>query len=84
MADRKEATTHADLYQRHGDPDPSKWDEAEAVNGRPSDVAGPNSTLASRARERAGVKQVDASEVEDKAVTAAATKAPAKKAAAKK
>lgn len=73
---------------RHGDPDPDKWDEAEAVTGRPNDLGNrgtdkpalPNSTLASRAKARTDEKQVDAEQVEDRAVK----KAPAKKAAARK
>lgn len=81
----KEATTHADLYHRHGDPDSSKWEEAPAVTDRPNDTplrekekpAVANSTLAERAKARqaAETKQVDAeSETEDKAVTSASTK----------
>lgn len=77
MAD--EATNHADTYGRHGDPDPGKWQKAEAVTGRPADTPPRNSTLAERAALRTGAKQVDAAEAEDKAVK----KAPAKKAAPK-
>ena len=72
-----EATTHAETFHRHGDPDPSNWDEAQAVTGRPADEPTSNSTLAERATARKGdAKQVDADEVEDKAVK----KAPARKA----
>lgn len=60
---------------RHGDPDPDKWEEAEAVTGRPADVPPDNSTLASRAKAR--VKQVDPDDVEDKAITKAPAKAKA-------
>lgn len=84
-----EATEHTDTYHRHGDPDPSKWDEGESVTDRPNDTplrgvdepAVPNSTLASRAKARkVGAKQVDKDEdaVENKAVTSAAKKTPAK------
>lgn len=45
-----EATTHGDTYHRHGEVDPSKWNEAPSVTGRPVDEPGPNSTLASRAK----------------------------------
>lgn len=74
-----EATTPADTLHRHGDPDPSEWQEAEAVTGRPNDEASPNSTMADRAKARKQVDK-DSDVVEDKAIT----KAPAKKAAASK
>lgn len=86
MADEKdpnEATEFAETLHRH-DPDPSKWEQAEAVTGRPSDIFDPNSTLASRAKSRAGEKKVGEDDAEDKAVTSAATKASARKAPAKK
>lgn len=57
---------------RHGDPDPSKWQQAEAVTGRPNDlVEGEvhNSTFASRRKRRAPAKQVAAVQAEDKAVS---------------
>lgn len=89
--DRPEATTHGDQYHRH-EPDPSKWEEKEAVTGRPNDTplrgedkpAVPNSTLAERAKARTKQVEKDQEQVENKAVTSAAKKAPAKKAAAKK
>lgn len=93
MADEKdqnEATTHADVYQRH-EQTSEGWEEAQAVTGRPNDTPirdpepaplGGNSTLASRARTRQKdekTKQVDESDAEDKAVTSAATKTRARK-----
>lgn len=84
-----EATSHAETYHRHGDPDPDKWEEAEAVTGRPNDNAPgsvvQNSTLASRAAAaaKATAKEVKADSTEDKAVTSASTKTPAKRAAKK-
>lgn len=80
MADEKapnEATTHTDLYQRHGDADPSNWDEQTAVTARPNDTplrgvdkpAVPNSSFADRAKARAaGSKAVDSADAENKAV----------------
>ena len=61
MAEERDRSLH-----RHGDPDPSEWDEAQAVTGRENDTplrgedtpAVPNSTLASRAKERAGSETV--------------------------
>lgn len=88
--ERPEAVTHGDLYERKGKPDPEAWDKAEAVTGRPNDLVEgevTNSTLADRARARANAKPeakvVDDDAAENKAVTTAAKKAPAKKAAAK-
>lgn len=60
---RAEATETVETFQRHGDPDPSKWEKAEAVTDRPNDTpmedakkpaeyAVPNSTLSSRAKVR--------------------------------
>ena len=72
-----EATTHADTYHRHGDPDPSKWSGAESVTGRPADVPPTNSTLADRAHKPV-VEKVD------EPATPAAKKVPARKAAAPK
>lgn len=74
--DPNEASSFAETLHRH-DPDPSQWDEAQGVTGRPVDKAGPNSTLASRAAESKAVKP---SQVENKAVTEAENKAPAKSA----
>lgn len=92
MADEKEATTHADLYQRH-EQSSENWEEAQAVTGRPNDNPitepqdapnGGNSTLASRAKARkADAKQVQPEAAEDKAVTSAATKAPRARKASK-
>jgi hypothetical protein len=84
---RDPAESFADTLHRH-DVDSSEWQEAEAVTGRPVDKAGPNSTLAERAKARAGEKRVnkDDDEVENKAVQSAPSKnaaAPAKKAAKK-
>lgn len=45
-----EATNHGETYHRHGDLDPSQWDEAEAVTGRESKVAPRNSSFADRAK----------------------------------
>lgn len=94
MADPNEATEPADQYHRH-EPDPSKWDEAVAVTGRPNDIplSEPdddlpevlrNSTLAARAEanKRRSKKVVD--ESENKAVQAAETKKPARRSRAKK
>lgn len=64
-----ESTNHADTFGRHGDPDPTKWDEAEAVTGRERGPAPDNSTFNSRS------KMVRRSE--NKAVTAAENKATA-------
>ena len=58
-----EAKNHADTYQRHGDPDASKWDEAQAVTGRQPDTAPDNSTFATRKQmQSAENKAVSASE----------------------
>lgn len=90
MADEKdpnEATTHADLYLREGEPDPSEWEEAEAVTGRPADVPPGNSTFAERAKAsgKAEVKVVEGKDAENKAVQAAEVKkAPRARKAAKK
>ena len=75
-----EATTHAETYHGHGDPDPSKWEKATAVTGRPVDTPPPNSTLAERAAARKGDAAAggpDPTDPEPK-------KAPAKKATARK
>lgn len=86
QTERPEANTSAETYERHGKPDPSKWQEAEAVTDRPNDlVAGQvtNSTMADRAKARAKAKPeakvVDDDAAENKAVTTAAKKAPAKR-----
>lgn len=74
-----EATTHAETFERHGKPDPSRWEKAKAVTGRPADAPTPNSTLAARAAAR----KVDGTQApaEDESKP---EKAPAKKAAARK
>ncbi len=72
-----EATTHAETFGRHGKPDPSKWDEADAVTGRPADKPPANSTLAERAAARKAAREPDPTDPEPK-------KAPAKKATARK
>lgn len=70
---------------RHGDPDPSKWDEQPAVTGRANDTplrdveehAVPNTTLAERAAARrrpSDEKAVDPATTENKAVRAKDTK----------
>lgn len=71
---------------RHGDPDPSKWDEQQVVTDRPQDEPVANSTFADRAKARKpAAKAVKSDEVEDKATKPAATKStPAKKAARKR
>ena len=46
-----ESKNHADTYHRHGEPDASKWDEAQAVTGREPDTAPENSTFATRAKQ---------------------------------
>lgn len=84
--EREPATETADLYERHGKPDPSKWDESESVTDRPNDLTAgqvENSTLASRASAaaKAEAKEVKAENTEDKAVAAAATKSRSRKAA---
>lgn len=83
--DPNEATTHADLYHRH-EPDPSGWEEAEAVTDRPNDTPPgsqvSNSTFADRAKAtgQAEMKVVEATDAENKAVQSAeAKKAPAKR-----
>lgn len=63
-----EATTHADTYHRHGDLDPSKWDEAVAVTGREADPVPQNSTFADRAKARGGNKAVQPSDAEAKSL----------------
>jgi hypothetical protein len=80
QTDQNEATTHADLYHRHGTADPSQWDEAPTVTDRPNDTplrgedkpAVPNSTFGERAK--ATAKQVDSAVAEDKAVGSSETK----------
>lgn len=58
-----EATNHADTYHRHGDPDPSKWDEADAVTGREADPVPTNTSFADRAKAgTAENKQVQSAE----------------------
>lgn len=82
--DRAAAENTSDTFQRHGDPDPSKWEEQPTVTGRPNDTPiddpqpaplGGNTTFADRAKaQTTTAKQVDAEQAEDKAVTSAATK----------
>ena len=67
--------------QRHGEPDPTGWDEQPAVTDRPVDEAPANSTFADRAAARGVGKRI--AEAEDKKVKAPARKAPARKAEAK-
>lgn len=58
-----EAETHAETYHRHGEADPSNWDEAEAVTGRKPDTAPTNTTFAERAKAGAAEnKQVQSAE----------------------
>jgi hypothetical protein len=63
--------------QTTAEPDPSKWDEQQAVTGRPNDTplqetdpALPNSTFAERAKaaKKAEAKAVDRDTAENKAV----------------
>lgn len=69
MADEKDTTAAVD---------PSIWDEAVAVTGRPNDEAGPNSTFAERAKARKpAAKATESGEP-------APVKAAAKKAASRK
>lgn len=62
MPEREEATSAADTLHRHGDPDPSNWDEAQAVTGRPQDQPEANTTFAERAKGRKGTKAVQSAE----------------------
>ena len=59
--------------QRHGEPDPTGWDEQPAVTDRPVDEAPANSTFADRAAARGVGKRI--AEAEDKKVAAPARKA---------
>lgn len=59
--------------QRHGEPDPTGWDEQPAVTDRPADAAPANSTFADRAAARGVGKRI--AEAEDKKVAAPARKA---------
>ena len=78
--DPNEATRTADLYHRHGEDRAEDRDEAPAYNARPSDVAPDNSTFADRAKHGPLGKKVVASDTaENKAVSSAAKKAPARK-----
>lgn len=60
MANTDQATQEpADTFQRHGDLDPSKWDEARTVTGRANDTpiteqepAVPNTSFRDRAQNR--------------------------------
>lgn len=91
---RDAATTTADTYHRHGDPDPSKWDVQQAVTDRPNDTpldddkapaeyAVPNSTMATRAAERAKEsakqKKIADVSVDDRPVTATPSKTKSRK-----
>lgn len=61
-----EATTHAETYHRHGDPDPSQWDEAVAVTGREADAVPSNTTFADRARgQNKAVQSSEAKSLDD-------------------
>lgn len=71
-----EATTHADLYHRHGS-DPGDWEEQPTVTGRPNDTplrgedkpAVPNSTFGQRAKSQAAnEKAVAPDDTENKSV----------------
>jgi hypothetical protein len=56
---------------RHGDLDPSKWDEQKAVTGRPNDTPADNSTFSSRSSnkpEPVVVEDTKQDPAEDKAV----------------
>ena len=58
-----EATNHAETYHRHGQPDPSKWQQAEVVTGREADPVPENTTFAQRAKAGAAEnKQVQTAE----------------------
>jgi hypothetical protein len=73
MAEKREeqkTQEPADTYHRHGDLDPSGWEEQPTVTGRPNDTAGENSTFAERAKaaKKAATKAVESDEAEDKSV----------------
>lgn len=57
-----EVKNHAETYHRHGDPDPSQWDKAEAVTGRESDTAPANTSFADRAKQSGGNRAVQSAE----------------------
>lgn len=57
MADAEKNTT--------GKIDPSIWDEAQAVTGRPNDVPEDNSTFASRAKAAAKADRADVAKVDE-------------------
>lgn len=78
MADKPAAPQEpADTYHRHGDLDPSGWEEQNTVTDRPNDLeiggkAPANSTFGDRAKTT--TKQVEPSAVEDKSIKRSVTK----------
>ena len=57
------AESKSETYHRHGEPDPSQWDEAVAVTGREADAVPENSSFADRAKAiKAENKQVQSAE----------------------
>ena len=79
MADKQQEP--ADTYHRHGDLDPSKWDEQETVTARPNDLGSvtnepalANSTLASRAKKKPATKAIKGDDVENKSLKRSASK----------
>lgn len=79
MADKKSDAPQepADTYHRHGQADPSGWDEQPTVTGRPNDLGSvtpepalPNSTFGDRAKAAGSTdtKAVAADDVEDKSL----------------
>lgn len=70
----------ADTYNRHGEPDPSRWEESPTVTHRPNDLVKEkvsNTTFAERAKSMpaAETKVVESDETEDKAVSPRRTRA---------
>lgn len=58
-----------------GELDPSLWDEARAVTGRPNDTPLPNTTFVERFKARSSTtKAVQGDQAENKAVRSASTK----------
>jgi hypothetical protein len=61
-----EVKNHAESYHRHGEADPSEWDEATAVTGRPADQPTENTTFVQRAKaENRQVQSAEAKSLDD-------------------
>jgi hypothetical protein len=77
MADKKEDVPQepADTYHRHGELDPSGWEEQPVVTDRPNDIAGSNSTFAERAKaaKTTDTKAVERDDAENKSVRSSQT-----------